>query len=713
MPPSYTKSNRLRRRGVVGARGGKFWFAWSLVALLIGGAQTAALAQDPSCIRRDTFSQLPLSDAAEVATYRELRRAFNDLDIYPSVRECRRFYDACDSLGLRELRVKQAYELIGEYLYRDTGRVELLAMAEDVASNLTVFGPEHIAGAYNSLGNVRSVVDDYARAIEYYLLSYEHCAPTATLDRVYALGNLASTYADAGDTARAIEATYRSYALSSDLPDPQELAYNRTYDCATLARFFVHAADHDSAAHYLAESRRNVDAYDPSYSRYGELLEEYQHAAIPYFIRTGDFAAARLHLDTLATLSPDRAQLLEARLAIARGHRSDAFAKLSASRFEDIRIERERIDLLISLAEELGDYRLGFTQLRQRLAASERETVQMRDALTTVSEASVRNADAQRAALVRQHADELAVLEARQRLYAAGLAITLSLAAALYFFLRYRRSSVRVGDLNALVSTHERDLERANAQLRDRIRGMERYHHLLSHDLREPVRSISGFTKLLGRELAGAGVETTNLPYLNRGVGQLENLLTAIERLREVEEHEPRLARINAAAIARQHAAEAQAQYPDVVFEWAVAAAAEGVRSDATLLSVLVGELVGNACKFSGGEGLIRIAVDCDNDGLRLAVADAGIGIEPTFRARVFEPFKRLNRREDYGGAGVGLTLVQTATRKLGGAVNVDDGIGAGGRGLTVCVTLPDAQGAVASEAKAADQVQHTDALLL
>ena len=649
-------------------------------------------AQDPSCIRRDTFERLPLTSAAEVAAYIAVRHALRPLRIRPSNAERARLYWFCDSLGLREQRVGQALKLLDLYIYRDGGQAELLALAEDVANNLDVFVGEELSQAYNALGNVRSTVNDHARAIEYYLLSYETAAPDHIRDRVYALGNLGVAYVHIGDTTRARQALQRSYRLSTGLESADELAYNRAYDCASIARLLVGHAHVDSARHYLAESRQHVSHYPRGTPRHDELLEEYTRAAVPHLIRWGEYRAARRHLDTLATLSPDRASLLAARLARAEGRPRAALDTLIARSYGDGRLERDRVDLLIALAAELGEGATALEQLRVRLADSERETQQMREALTSVSASMVRSFDAQRAAASRAHAEELGAYRARQRLYVAALAILGSLAVATFFFLRYRRYSRRAGRLSALVTEQERDLEVANAALRERVAALERHHHLLSHDLREPVRSISGFAQLLGRDLRRAGLAPANFDFLSGGIRQLEDLLEAVESLRRTEDHRAVARRVDVRKLVERCAAVVRDDYPDaaIVIEFSPDLTAV---TDPKLLTAIATALLDNACKFSarGADAAVAIRAHSGAGTLSLEVADAGIGIAPTFRTQVFEPFKRLNRREDFPGAGIGLAVVAAAVRKLGGTVSVEAGVG--GRGTRFRVRIPVREG--------------------
>ena len=642
---------------------------------------------DASCVRRDTFELLPLTSEAEVDDYIATRTNLRDIGIRPSDAERERLYRACDRLGLTRHRVKQALDILSLYVYRDGHRARLLTLAEDLAANVTELGAAEQAAAYNVLGIVRSDLNDHAKAVEYYLLSYERSAPDELIDRVYALGNLGLSYAHAGDTTAAREMLRQSIALTDQIDDPEERAYNNGYDFASLARLFAGSPRPDSADGYLARARRATQRFEPSEPRYGELLEEYTGVLVRHQINVGRYSAAALHIDTMAGLSPDHAGYLRALLARATGDPAAAFAQLSGRTYDDGGLEGERVNLLIALSEELGDYEAGFTQLRRRLAESESETRQTREALTAVSEAGVRTADAQRAAAAQRHADEMAVMRAHERLYVAALGILLSLGVATFFFLRYRRSSARIGDLSALVSTHERDLERANEQLRARVASIERYNHLLSHDLREPIRSVSGFTKLLGRELKTGGATSANLGFLQAGVTQLEQLFAGVEALRQIEDRQAVTRAVDVGKVLRKRIQTVQLRYPEIAVDCGGIPTALRMPTDAGLIGAIAEALIDNACKFSHGCGTVAVEASLGDATFSLSVTDRGIGIAPAYRTQIFGPFKRLGRREVFPGAGMGLALAQAAAQKLGAAITVRSG--RDGRGSVFEVVIP------------------------
>src|ERR1700730_15411574 len=99
---------------------------------------------------------------------------------------------------------------------------------------------------------------------------------------------------------------------------------------------------------------------------------------------------------------------------------------------------------------------------------------------------------------------------------------------------------------------------------------------------------------------------------------------------------------------------------------------------DATLLTMLWQNLIGNAVKFRRGDRAPRAVIDCergtgDHDGHWIfTVTDNGIGVAPEFADKVFVIFQRLHGRDAYTGTGIGLALCKKIVEFHGGAIAID-----------------------------------------
>jgi light-regulated signal transduction histidine kinase (bacteriophytochrome) len=112
------------------------------------------------------------------------------------------------------------------------------------------------------------------------------------------------------------------------------------------------------------------------------------------------------------------------------------------------------------------------------------------------------------------------------------------------------------------------------------------------------------------------------------------------------------------------------------------------ITGDATQLSPLFQNLIGNAIKFRGAEPpVIRITAEKQSHAWIFAFADNGIGIAPDHAEIIFVIFKRLHTRAEYSGSGIGLAICKKIVEQHGGRIWVESKVGSGS---TFKFTLPD-----------------------
>ncbi len=103
------------------------------------------------------------------------------------------------------------------------------------------------------------------------------------------------------------------------------------------------------------------------------------------------------------------------------------------------------------------------------------------------------------------------------------------------------------------------------------------------------------------------------------------------------------------------------------------------VLGDATLLTQLYQNLLGNALKFVGNERpVIHLMAEREDDLWTLGVRDNGIGLDPVYAEQIFKPFKRLHGMATYPGTGIGLSICQKAVERHGGRIWVESELGQG-----------------------------------
>jgi PAS domain S-box-containing protein len=240
-----------------------------------------------------------------------------------------------------------------------------------------------------------------------------------------------------------------------------------------------------------------------------------------------------------------------------------------------------------------------------------------------------------------------------------------------------------------------RELERKQEVLLRSNRDLEQFAYVASHDLSEPLRVITGYVQLLERRYAGVLDE--------RGERYVRHVVEGCQRMRDLIDdllHYSRFLRVerapqpvDLAALTADVVASLRAQITDAGAE-VVVEPLPAVHSDPTALTALVQNLLSNAVKFSrpGAPPHVRVSAGTDGGTVVLRVDDDGIGIAPEFRERVFRMFQRLHVREQYGGTGIGLAVVQKVAEQSGGRVWVEDSPLGGARfSVTLPAAAPDA----------------------
>lgn len=232
-----------------------------------------------------------------------------------------------------------------------------------------------------------------------------------------------------------------------------------------------------------------------------------------------------------------------------------------------------------------------------------------------------------------------------------------------------QRAEARVQALNrtleARVSLRTRELSHANREL-------ESFAYSVSHDLRAPLRSIDGFSRILGERYAEA-LDDSGRDYLQRiraASVRMSELIDALLKMSRLSRGDMKLADVDLSAMARDAVAELRNGDParEVAVEIAAGLTARG---DPALLRNLLDNLLGNAWKFTRGRLDARIAFGRNRDG-EYFVRDNGAGFAPDYADKLFRPFQRLHSEAEYAGHGIGLASVKRIVERHGGSIRAE-----------------------------------------
>jgi len=218
----------------------------------------------------------------------------------------------------------------------------------------------------------------------------------------------------------------------------------------------------------------------------------------------------------------------------------------------------------------------------------------------------------------------------------------------------------------------EHELAAKRTQLETINKELEAFSYSVSHDLRMPLRSIQGFSRVLLEEcdhqLNEVGRDA--LRRVRAAVERMEWLIDAMLALSQVTRSELHDEPVDLSPLAHAITADLRKQDPqrdvDVVIQPDLT-----TNGDSRLLRVLLENLLGNAWKATASRnpGRIELGVG-DDDGRRaFFVRDNGIGFDPAHAHKLFRPLQALHRRTEFPGTGIGLATVQRIVAKHGGSV--------------------------------------------
>lgn len=246
-----------------------------------------------------------------------------------------------------------------------------------------------------------------------------------------------------------------------------------------------------------------------------------------------------------------------------------------------------------------------------------------------------------------------------------------------------------------LLGEKERALEIKTAALIEASQQKAQFMANVTHELRTPIHGICGLSDLVAAGVYGPVTEKqrnaqASIKRSATGLLRLVDDLLELSRA-DAGRLELRATQVEIGELVDAVIASAQWMLGTKVMtiDREVGAGAESLVTDRGKLSQILLNLVSNAVKFTPEGGRISIAVRPGDAGsMVFAVSDTGPGIAKEHQATIFEAFRQLDGTDErsYGGAGVGLSIVERMARMLGASVSVQSEVGAG---ATFVVEVP------------------------
>jgi len=213
---------------------------------------------------------------------------------------------------------------------------------------------------------------------------------------------------------------------------------------------------------------------------------------------------------------------------------------------------------------------------------------------------------------------------------------------------------------------------------------LEAFSYTVSHDLRAPMRHISGYVDLV-LEIENATLSERARRYLTHVKdasaysGRLVDGLLDFSRMGR---SALKRSRVDMAALAAELVREFTRQDSGHAIEWSVAADLPVLDADPLLIQLALRNLVANAVKYSRDRepAHIRIEAVRDGHGEGVAVVDDGVGFDMKYVGKLFGVFQRLHQSDEFEGTGIGLASVRRIVERHGGQVHAEGALGRGAR---------------------------------
>jgi PAS domain S-box-containing protein len=210
------------------------------------------------------------------------------------------------------------------------------------------------------------------------------------------------------------------------------------------------------------------------------------------------------------------------------------------------------------------------------------------------------------------------------------------------------------------------ELQRANAEF-------QQFGYIVSHDLNEPLRTMSNYVQLLARRAKGKldSPAEEYMAFVTDAAKRMQQMLSDL------------LAYTHAGQTPEFQAVDCEEMLAQMVSDLHTAITEQQatlthdplptVRGDATRLKQVLQNLIGNALKFRGPTPpRVHVSARREDGHWRFAVQDNGIGIDPQHVGKLFQVFQRLHTRSEYAGSGIGLAICKKIVEQHGGRIWVE-----------------------------------------
>lgn len=289
-----------------------------------------------------------------------------------------------------------------------------------------------------------------------------------------------------------------------------------------------------------------------------------------------------------------------------------------------------------------------------------------------------------------------------------GTTFPISITVSVFDYEGTPRVSCIVRDISERVRAQEIEKEQAeklqdqNVELEKLVTELNEFNYVASHDLQEPLRTMSTYCGLLkvdlGAELPKRAEE--DIQAILDASLRMQRLITDLLEYSRSGHRELKMVEVNLQEVMKRVAGDLQARVTETGGKINYNGLPR-VFGDEMQLGRVLQNLVANGLKFRrpGVAPEVKISAEQAGEQVVLQIEDNGIGIPEEYQGQIFQPFKRLHGVGKYEGSGIGLSVCRKIVQRHGGQIEVASTPGQGSR---FKVTLPATQSAAQAVVKQA-----------
>ena len=530
-----------------------------------------------------------------------------------------------------------------------------------------------IEDAYHGLGHLHREVGIYDKAISFYLKSLDIATRLKeTVSLITSHIDIADTYAKAKDLTKALEHIETAYrlAIEQNKKIPQDLEAS-----VQLA----------SAINRFGEILGLCGRFDKALEKHNEALSVYRGIKYKTYIAHTLMLIANAYLEQKEFGKSDAAfkECVQYESQFTNVDQAELHLKIGNLYFAQKNFAQAEKEFLKSLElankfdykqiVQKANYQMFLVRFEQNDRVSALQYLNMshalNDSLFSIEKArSVAGLELKFNSEKREN--ELNSLKAREnRLF---LILSVSLFLMIVLFLGYT-IQLRGRNYRALKIKND-EIQQQYKRLEESNEILSQFAYVVAHDLKEPLRSIGSYIGLIqmkhGKEMPEQAREY--MQFVNLGVKRMYSLLTDLLDFSQVVSQQPGSEVIRPEEVLDDVKANLNTAIESKSARIEYSENLPSIRMNRLHLLQLFQNLIGNALKFTTKIPHVRIEGKEENGQILLTIEDNGIGMKKDFSNKIFVLFQQLNKKGQFEGTGIGLTICKNIVEKYNGKIWFD-----------------------------------------